>query len=762
MKYILLILAALLASIPAKARSVGDSAPAKAHSAPNSAPVPTFYPNQFYDANQMGVDCNGKTDSSAALQAAINTLPDGGAVLFHTGCNVKLSSTINIISRMNVRVGAYSDNPAQPAGQTQPTLMWTDPGAVVQATISGTVMTVNSVTSGTLKVHDILSGVGSGIHTNGPGNPYITSFGTFNGTSGTVNLSTAATVSSAEAITATGMMFNIESSGYIIFDGLEFANDGVNGNVANFLNWDMSGEGGVTGTRGIAKNNTFQFYGVKNPVSVAVSIAQSTQNNLENFQINNNFFACGGSEAVKKTQLGVMSSGSPNLSASDAPFTSGMVGETIWVSYPGGHGLLRTTVASYSSPTAVVLNANAQEPISGASVFIGQSYSTGIYLGPGGNDIHEQFDSNIMYDCDYGIYADGGSFSMHHMQGGYGDYGVFVNGNWLQDEIDFYENEQDLRGIEASSISGAPILITNMRGSNGNQLADGFLKLGGGIFNLIGAQVAFVTPTNGVFVGSSYGTAPTLTSIGNYFGLLTWAQTGYGVGNFLSYPPVSLNDSWNGGQPGVDSLGCQAGGTPCLGVTGAAGGSGGPSAQIDTEVSFGVPTFGSGLKITSGSLGGGVDTYIGEEVQGTALTVYSSETLIKADWPSGTIDTSRLGAGSISEFYAAAPSAINNPLANFYGLYIEPLQITNVTTAWGIYQAGTSDQNYFAGHTTFGAGVSLAGSTVASLPTCNSASKGSMRYVTDAAAAPTYNAAVSGGGSVVIPVFCNGTQWTNH
>jgi hypothetical protein len=55
----------------------------------------------------------------------------------------------------------------------------------------------------------------------------------------------------------------------------------------------------------------------------------------------------------------------------------------------------------------------------------------------------------------------------------------------------------------------------------------------------------------------------------------------------------------------------------------------------------------------------------------------------------------------------------------------------------------------------------LSGSTVAGLPTCNAGLKGGMRYVTDATA-PLYNAALTGGGAVVVPVFCNGTAWTSH
>lgn len=52
--------------------------------------------------------------------------------------------------------------------------------------------------------------------------------------------------------------------------------------------------------------------------------------------------------------------------------------------------------------------------------------------------------------------------------------------------------------------------------------------------------------------------------------------------------------------------------------------------------------------------------------------------------------------------------------------------------------------------------------TNATLPTCNSTSVGLIATETDGAASPTYNATAAGGGSVVVEVLCNGTNWTNH
>lgn len=52
-------------------------------------------------------------------------------------------------------------------------------------------------------------------------------------------------------------------------------------------------------------------------------------------------------------------------------------------------------------------------------------------------------------------------------------------------------------------------------------------------------------------------------------------------------------------------------------------------------------------------------------------------------------------------------------------------------------------------------------STVAALPTCNGATQYHWAVVTDATA-PTYNGALTGGSTVKVPVFCNGTAWLAH
>jgi hypothetical protein len=60
---------------------------------------------------------------------------------------------------------------------------------------------------------------------------------------------------------------------------------------------------------------------------------------------------------------------------------------------------------------------------------------------------------------------------------------------------------------------------------------------------------------------------------------------------------------------------------------------------------------------------------------------------------------------------------------------------------------------------TFSALMEVAGYAIASLPTCNTAAKGSHAYVTNGQTTPTFLGTVSTTGAVVAPVFCNGTAW---
>lgn len=65
------------------------------------------------------------------------------------------------------------------------------------------------------------------------------------------------------------------------------------------------------------------------------------------------------------------------------------------------------------------------------------------------------------------------------------------------------------------------------------------------------------------------------------------------------------------------------------------------------------------------------------------------------------------------------------------------------------------------GLSTFQSGIKLPASTVANLPTCNASNQDLMYIATDTTT-PTYRSALTGGGAVRTPVYCDGASWTAH
>lgn len=94
-----------------------------------------------------------------------------------------------------------------------------------------------------------------------------------------------------------------------------------------------------------------------------------------------------------------------------------------------------------------------------------------------------------------------------------------------------------------------------------------------------------------------------------------------------------------------------------------------------------------------------------------------------------------------------------SPPAGLAGNYSFTLPATGGVTGQPLVSGGSGTNP-----TTYGYPVA----TVTTLPTCNSGEDGAWYEVTDAAAAPVYNATATGGGSIHLPVFCNGSNWTNH
>jgi hypothetical protein len=133
--------------------------------------------------------------------------------------------------------------------------------------------------------------------------------------------------------------------------------------------------------------------------------------------------------------------------------------------------------------------------------------------------------------------------------------------------------------------------------------------------------------------------------------------------------------------------------------------------------------------------------------------------LVSADMPG-----SGAGAGSVTSVGLSLPGFIT----------VSGSPVTGSGTLTGTL-ANQSANRVFAGPTSGGAAaptfralvssdlptIVLESKTVAGLPTCNAGAKGTLYWVTDATA-PSWNAALTGGGAVGVIGACDGSAWTAH
>jgi hypothetical protein len=320
-----------------------------------------------------------------------------------------------------------------------------------------------------------------------------------------------------------GVMFSVQHSDHPVFQGLGFfvADGSV---IDKFIDFD--GEPGRhIGTSGLVRWNTFNASNQANPKFKAVSLSETAANNHENYTIERNTFGCSNSAASKRASDGAVVAGSPLLTASGS-FTAADVGKRVRVSY--AEGILDTTIRAVTDRSHVTLASNAVSTQTNATVHVGQAYGVGIYVGNSQNAKHHKFDHVTTWQCEYGVRAVNGSFELRHMGGGSSDVGVFVGFGVTESIlIDFYESEQDLRGIAVFG-GVAPVTITNSRISQANQLADGFFYLGGRVL-LQATTLQLYTGScnelskNGVIVGQYPGRNSILTSMSNAWQGCSWS-----------------------------------------------------------------------------------------------------------------------------------------------------------------------------------------------------------------------------------------------
>lgn len=93
--------------------------------------------------------------------------------------------------------------------------------------------------------------------------------------------------------------------------------------------------------------------------------------------------------------------------------------------------------------------------------------------------------------------------------------------------------------------------------------------------------------------------------------------------------------------------------------------------------------------------------------------------------------------------------------SNFFGSITATDLATSGTTSGSVCATAAGVLQYIAGTNCFGG----AGYAIGGLPTCNSGLEGAHAYVTNGQSSPSFLATVSATGSVIAPVFCNGSAW---
>ena len=348
-----------------------------------------------------------------------------------------------------------------------------------------------------------------------------------------------------------GTVFDFEYTDIPLIDGLSFRTTG-SAYVDTFLNFDRRGSGRKTGTAGRILNSCFSNGSNKTSDFSAIYIAPTTNSNEENYIVDNIQVQCSTSEAAFRSRDGSIDRSSTTLTSATAKFVGSDAGSTIWLTYPGF--FLKTTILSVIDDTTIVLGAKPSVTQTNVTIYTGQGYGNAIHVGYSQNSIQHQFININYFRCDKGIYMEGGSAEIRHPNGGQSDYGVYMNSLVQNTSIDYYESEDDLRGIETVSPT-APVVVTNTRMSNGSQFGDGFLKFGGSTI-LMSSLVTNTPPANTVLIG--YNDNPHLTSIGNIFVAgstnLTREQIGYS--DFGLFPVTTINDMYDATTGSPHNFGC--------------------------------------------------------------------------------------------------------------------------------------------------------------------------------------------------------------
>jgi hypothetical protein len=293
-----------------------------------------------------------------------------------------------------------------------------------------------------------------------------------------------------------------------------------------------------------------------------------------------------------------------------------------------------------------------------------------------------------------------------------------------------------------------------------------------------------LSPTGGLFIGAVSGTATLIATSPDT--IKTTAGT-TGAGGSITLSAGTVTKVTTDGAGHIYAAGnAVSSGSLAIGTTPITGGSGLPLSDAG-GVLMEKPITGTGNVVLSGA-----PTITSPTLTGAASSTGTFKYTQAAPPPCPLIDASTIAvsaacggvqtvtvAGSRTLGFPTGLIAATNQIMTFQvtasgtglvltmgsgyspsSMPLNPINGSVTTFSCAVDQASSTAQcnggakGFLTGYT-IGAGASQ-------IPACSASTEGILAYVTDAASTPVYNATQSGGGAVVVPVFCNGTNWTNH
>ncbi|HVX56860.1 MAG TPA: hypothetical protein VHA37_03950, partial [Candidatus Saccharimonadales bacterium] len=248
-----------------------------------------------------------------------------------------------------------------------------------------------------------------------------------------------------------------------------------------------------------------------------------------------------------------------------------------------------------------------------------------------------------------------------------------------------------IAGSTCSNNGSVALYLCNVDTSQITLAARAISSQTGNLFDLqnsSGTNLVAVTAGGYLTVAPTASTATSGSVVGSTFNLTASPSS---ASSAFFYASESL-DTYNGTAANTGSV------TGAINQAAQAAGSGVNVSLLNGSLNTAVLT-------GAGTVGSAIGTYGQANIQAAATGSITNAIALRAQ-----VNNNSTGGASITNAYGlqvlSPVASATGTIGTDYGVYISPQAGTGVTTAYGLYQAGSSDLNYLAGNTGIGATAS--------------------------------------------------------